>query len=230
MYSRQNSNQTYTFEASGGLLNAGLVMLDRETGSHWSIIQENAIHGPAKGQQLRKAEGADKITWEDWKRRHPDTLVLSVEGREHDPRNHYDRYFASKEGFRKMSSGDDRLADKAAIYAIEHEGEHWAAPHKQLIGGGVFDLSGQRLFLYRAKKDHLHRATVAFWAPAGSHFEQQAKSWKLIDEAGAEIAFDSTERNFGELTPANLGFDTFWYIWSLTHNDTEVLEKAGRSD
>ena len=59
MYSRERGDRTYTFEASGGLLHAGLVMRDRETDSWWSIINEEAIHGPAEGQRAgERLEGS----------------------------------------------------------------------------------------------------------------------------------------------------------------------------
>ena len=63
MYSRRLGNETYTFEPSGDLLHASLVMMDRETDSHWSILSEAAIWGPAQGTQLEQLPGAVKITW-----------------------------------------------------------------------------------------------------------------------------------------------------------------------
>ena len=45
MYSREYQGRALNFEASGGLLNASLVMQDKETDTYWSIIEGKAIAG-----------------------------------------------------------------------------------------------------------------------------------------------------------------------------------------
>ena len=54
MYDRDIEDSTYTFEASGGLVHATLVMQDRETDSHWSIMTHESIHGKKKGSKLNE--------------------------------------------------------------------------------------------------------------------------------------------------------------------------------
>ncbi len=225
MYSRQRDDQTYTFEASGGLLNAGLVMRDRETDSWWSIINEEAIHGPAEGQRLEQVPGSVKTTWGDWRRRHPHSRVLSVEGQEHRAESPYDRYFASEEGFRKLKASDGELRDKAAIYVFHYGGKPFAVPHSEFAGGGVVRLGERQLFLYRRGDDSFYRSTVALLADAGAGFSAAEDGWRLAG-GGAEHSFRAAERAFEDeesLAETFTGFDTFWYIWSLTNPETEVL-------
>ena len=50
-------------------------MYDRETESLWVHVTGKAAHGPRKGWQLKQV-AASVTTWADWKRDHPDTLVL----------------------------------------------------------------------------------------------------------------------------------------------------------
>ncbi len=234
MYSRQLGDRTYTFEASGGLLNASLVMRDRETDSWWSIINEEAIHGPAEGQRLEQVSGSAKTTWGDWRRLYPHTRVLSVDGQEHEPETPYDRYFASEEGFRKLKARDDRLRDKEAIYAFHFGGKPYAVPHSELVrGGGVVRLGERQLFLYRREDDSFYRSTVALLAVAGAGFSTAEGGWRLAG-GGSEQSFRPAERAFeGEetldaesLAETFAGFDTFWYLWSLTNPETEILRAS----
>lgn len=233
MYGREIDGKTYTFEPSGGLLNASLVMLDAETGSYWSIMTDEAIYGAAEGQELRHLPGSVKITFGEWRRRHPSTVVLSVEGKEHDPNNPYDRYFSSSEGFRKIATDDDRLEDKAPIYAFQWRGKPHAVPHALFRdGGAVLRLNERQIFLYRQADDAVYRGTTALLVTEGAGVEHGPDGWMLNTRNGRTVAFDADERSFGVadsvLAPMP-GIDTFWYIWSLTHPETGLsTEVAAR--
>ena len=54
MYDRQYNGKVFTFEPSGGLVNATLVMQDFETDSYWSIMTHEAIEGEEKGTKLKE--------------------------------------------------------------------------------------------------------------------------------------------------------------------------------
>ena len=226
MYSRQIADKTYTFEASGGLLHAGLVMQDRETDSYWSIITETAIHGEAQGQGLRKLSGAVKTTWGDWRRQYPHSKVLSVDGVEHVETNPYSNYFASDGTFRDLGSHDERLPAKEQIFVFHRDGRAHAVPHRSFLGGALVSLGDRTLFVHRAKDDALYRSTAAFLLRDGVKVERQggsflasmgetSASWNVVDRRfdGGEGLFESFE-----------GFDTFWYIWSNTNPNSEILE------
>lgn len=70
-------------------------MYDRETGSLWSHVTGSAIYGALKGQAL-KPYPASHTTWQQWRRLHPDTLLLSkqtalgVEGTHNTYRGYFD--------------------------------------------------------------------------------------------------------------------------------------------
>lgn len=233
MYGREQGDRVYTFEASGGLLNAGLVMRDRETDSWWSILNEEAIEGPAAGQRLQQIPGSVKTTWGGWKRRHPNTRVLSVEGQEHRPETPYDDYFASEDGFCHLSARDQRLRDKEHLYAFHWQGKSYTVPHSAFRDeGGVVRLDDRDLFLYRRADDSFYQSTVALIGAAGAGFAHGDEGWLLT--RGEEARFWSPDQRAftgGELAGEPLaetftGFDTFWYIWSLTNPDSEILRPA----
>ena len=234
MYSRGEGERTYTFEASGGLLHASLVMQDRETDSYWSITTERAIYGEAEGQRLEKLPGSEKTTFGDWKARHPDTLVLSVEGQEHDPRSPYDRYFASESGFREMRATDDRLADKAPVYVFHRRSGPWAVDQALFAdGGAVVKLDGRSFFFYREADDSHDRSTAAFLVGRDHGVGKGAEGWVLSTANGRSVPFDPEARKFhvpvGLMRPLT-GFDTFWYIWSLSNPGTGLLTSEGEQE
>ena len=87
MYGREYGGLTLSFEASGALKESSLVMRDLETDSWWSIMTGDAIGGELEGTRLEELPVGEKVRWEEWRRRHPDTLVLTLRDMEHWPRN-----------------------------------------------------------------------------------------------------------------------------------------------
>lgn len=224
MYSRREGEQVFSFEPSGGLLHASLVMQDRETDSYWSIISDEAIYGDSRGLRLRQLPGSVKLTFGEWKAKHPETWVLSVDGVEHEAKNPYDRYFAAAEGFRGLGASDGRLDDKADVFGLHLDGKPWAVAHSAFAdGGAVVEIGGRSAFLYRLADDALYRSTVAFFLGPDDAVVKAGEGWTLR-RAESTTAFDAESRTFPgvDLERAS-GFDTFWYIWSLTNASTGLV-------
>ena len=66
------------FGVSGLLYNSDVLLFDRQTQSLWSQILAKAVSGPMKGANLT-AIPITHTSWADWRKRHPDTLVLTEE-------------------------------------------------------------------------------------------------------------------------------------------------------
>ena len=147
MYSRSYAGRELHFEASGGLVNSSLVMQDRETDTYWSIMKGSATAGPLRGTPLVELPGSEKTRWDDWVARHPDTKVLSADGREH-TKDVYADYWSDPRGFRGQRAKDRRLATKVPIFAFERAGEHYAVEHERIEGGRAVKVpDGSVLFL-----------------------------------------------------------------------------------
>jgi hypothetical protein len=221
VYDREYAGKTVNFEASGGLLHSSLVMQDRETDTYWSIMKGEAIGGELKGEPLVELPVGSKMQWKDWVQLHPDTLILSVRGREDVPVNPYDDYFQDNDGFRGTRAKDSRLETKDPIYAFQYGGKPYAVPVRVVEDGKVFGLStGEKLFFYRPKNAPLFQSTAAF-VSRGKGFEKKGSVWIELD-SGARFNEDKNEFQ-GDGVQALSGFDTFWYNWSLTNPDTELL-------
>ena len=72
------SEQVLSFGVSGLLYNSDVLLYDRETESLWSQLLSKAVTGKHKGKSLIMLP-VKHTTWEDWKRLHPSTLILSTE-------------------------------------------------------------------------------------------------------------------------------------------------------
>ncbi len=219
MYGREYSGKTLNFEASGGLWHASLVMQDKETDTYWSIMTGTALSGEFKNTHLAELPYGAKAQWKDWVARHPETLVLSVGGVEHEENNPYDNYFKSDDVFRGAKAKDTRLKDKASIYAFQIDGQAYAVPFAGFENGGVFDLGEREVFLFRPPDVEIFYSTLAF-VTTGSGFELSDGEWR---HTASGATFDAASGAFGEVEPLD-GFDTFWFNWSMIHPDTEILK------
>lgn len=214
VYGREVAGRTLELEPSGALLQASLVMRDRQTDSWWSIMSSAAIGGPLEGTLLSELPVGAKITWAEWRRRHPDTLILSVDGVVHVADNPYDNYFSGDGTFRGVPSADDRLPAREPVFAFWLDGEPWAVPHRAFAGGRLVELpDGRELLLFR---------------PEGSPIYRSSEAWLVRDESPDAAPVDerlAAARRGSAETPPLAGFDTFWYTWVGVNRETRLLEK-----
>ena len=223
VYSRRIKGRELHFEPSGVLMHGSIVMQDKETDSYWPILQGRAMYGALTGTALEVLPVSVKVLYRDWLREHPDTLVLSSGGREHLDRNPLDPYLASSFGFRGLLADDARLPTKEPVFGFELRERHYAVRAADLAGGRVFRVGTEWVLLYRPPAAALNEDTLAFASASG--FAPAEGTWS---EKGTVARFDPARRGFGVGAQARplQGFDTFWYVWSLNHPDTELLAVA----
>ena len=224
MYCRDYEGKQLNFEASGGLWHASLVMQDKETDTFWSLMTGEGLSGELKGQRLQELPVWRKVQWKDWVADHPETLVLTVPV-QHIERNPYEKYFSSDRGFRGAEASDNRLPTKEPIFAFELDGRPYAVPFGGFQGNGATFRAGNRaVFFHRPTDVEVFHSSSAFTVTSGS-FVLRDGVW-VHDESGA--TFDPASGGFagdGAETVAPLsGFDTFWFNWSMVHEDSEILK------
>jgi hypothetical protein len=78
VYSRKVDGKLYTFGVSGRLYKSNVLLYDHQTESLWSQLMEKAVSGALAGQPLN-ALPATRVKWASWRKKYPDTLVLSTE-------------------------------------------------------------------------------------------------------------------------------------------------------
>ncbi len=139
------------FGVSGLLYNSDVLLYDRATSSLWSQIRAQAVTGPLKGARLVQVPMLH-MTWDDWRRRHPQTLVLSERtgfGRDYsrDPYDGYDKTEALMFPARFRAEG---FHPKERVLGVLVGGKAKAYPFSELAraAGPVSDIvGGQRVIV-----------------------------------------------------------------------------------
>jgi hypothetical protein len=108
------------FGVSGLLYNSDVLLYDRQTESLWSQIMARSVSGKMKGRHLQLIVGRN-TTWQDWRSRYPDTLVMTTNtgyrliDYDNDP---YADYKKSKRVWFPLSNTDRRRAAKDYVLGI----------------------------------------------------------------------------------------------------------------
>ncbi len=107
---------------SGFLYRSNKLMYDRATHSLWSALEGRPVVGPLVGQGIQLPwRSVITTTWGEWKKRHPDTRVLSLDtGHERDYSEGaaYRDYFSTDRLMFPVPTPDKRLANKDEILAL----------------------------------------------------------------------------------------------------------------
>lgn len=151
-------NQVITeFGVSGKLHNNDLVMYDRYEGNLWQQITGEGIVGPsARRNEKLKPVPIVTITWGEWKKEHPKTLVLSRDTghvRDYDlyPYGTYEQDDQLLFGVKNLNRS---LPIKTPVYGIEVDGKSKAYPSSAFDKSPVINdsLGGVRLRLEKTKE------------------------------------------------------------------------------
>lgn len=129
MFARKIEDRLLTFGVSGLLYQSNVLMYDHQTESLWSQVLQEAVAGPMTGTALKTMKST-LTSWKKWRRRFPETLVLSKEtGFDRNySRDPYEKYYQSKRGlfgFLRPGPADD---DKRMVAGVKLNGETKAYP------------------------------------------------------------------------------------------------------
>lgn len=148
---------TFTFGSSGLLYRSNKLMYDRETESLWMTIPGEPVSGKLaySGIKLKRLPIV-VTTWQDWRERHPNTRVLSLEtgfNRDYRPGALYGEYFASPDLMFPSPRLDPRLKPKEEVFTIIVNDQPKAYPLKRLrqIGALNDEVGGEKIVLITNK-------------------------------------------------------------------------------
>ena len=122
LYHTEHGGVNHALGTSGFLYRSNKLMYDQATQSLWSTMRGAPVVGPLAGKGIALDRGSVvTTTWGEWRRRHPDTRVLSLAtGHE---RNYaegaaYRDYFATDELMFTVPVIDTRLANKDEVFTV----------------------------------------------------------------------------------------------------------------
>jgi hypothetical protein len=164
VFERKLDGKVRRFGVSGLLYKADTLLYDRETESLWSQIAARAISGTSAGTRLRVLR-SELTRLGEWKARHPDTSVLSVETGHQRPYQHspYADYAVSPE-VRFLASPDARYHPKMPTLGVRTaDGPARAYPASEIMDAGG-----------RVEERFDDHAVVVAYDPGKQVFEVQA--------------------------------------------------------
>lgn len=132
-FSAKHNARELDFGVSGLLYNSDLLMYDRQTESLWSQLPGEAITGALAGTSLDRLP-VIHLRWDDWKKQHPDSLVLTMDtGYTRDyNRTPYSGYEKTERLFFPVSKRDKRYFTKTWVLGLERDGNAKAWPFPEL--------------------------------------------------------------------------------------------------
>lgn len=226
-FERSLNGTTFEFGVSGKLLNANLVMYDRETETLWSQIQGEAIVGELVPAELELIHSS-VTTWKAWYDGHPETDVLSRDtGME--PIGSYDvRPYAGYEDQERVGFGvgtvDDRLHPKHIVHGVRTGRGAKAYPADTIRETAFIQdtINGTPILIFEHTLDG---SIVAFNREVDGRTRDLAVSnetiragngdtWSLSGEAEGDHA------SLEQYSPR--GF--FWFAWVKFNPDTAIYQ------
>lgn len=123
VYNRKGPGGEIELGISGSLYNSNVLLYDRtgsgKTDGLWSQMMSQAVSGPRVNEKL-VIMPVELTTWQDWKERHPETKVLSINTgftRNYQKRA-YAAYFNSNALMFDVKKQDQRLPNKTPLLGV----------------------------------------------------------------------------------------------------------------
>jgi len=179
---------------SGFLYRSNKLMYDHATKSLWSTLTGTPVVGPLAGKGIElKPLHIVTSTWGEWRKRHPQTLVLSLDTghqRDYSEGAAYREYFATDRLMFGVPQTDARLPNKAEVLALRS------------AGGGALAIAADFLRTNRVYHDRL----------GGQEFVV------LTDASGANRVYESTGVRFASWDGESAARDRSGGAWKVAED------------
>lgn len=220
-----NGNEV-EFGTSGKLYQSNLLMYDRWTDSYWSQGLGMAVTGKLSGIQL-KTIPFDVITWGDWKKLHPDSLVLTTDTGHFrsyatDP---YGDYYTDPRIIFPVDNMDDRMHPKEIILGFHEDGIYKAYKQNDVelhnvINDNIGETSLMLVSLFsqnsRAFDRNLNGEILQFQYVDGKITDAKTESVWSYDGLAISGPLEGNYLTRISMEPG------FWFSWVAFHPDTAV--------
>ena len=230
VYKTQHEGVTHELGTSGFLYRSNKLMYDKATQSLWSTVRGEPVVGPLveKGIALEHLSVVT-TTWKEWKRRHPDTLVLSLDTghrRDYGEGVAYKDYFSTDRLMFNTPFQDKRLKNKREVLALRF----FAAPGEQLAIDTEF-LNKNPVF----HKQIGRQKFVVLTDKTGANRVYDPENIVLTEYDGLDIAIDSlgTKWRISEQSLESSNGKTlnrlpyhraFWFGWHAAFPETRLIK------
>jgi hypothetical protein len=212
---------------SGFLYRSNKLMYDHATKSLWSTFGGTPVVGPLVGKGITlKPLYVVTTTWGEWRQRHPQTLVLSLDTghqRDYSEGAAYREYFATDRLMFGVPKLDPRLPNKAEVLALRAGESALAIAADFLRTRRVYhDRLGAQDFVVLTDASGANRV----YASPGIRFEAWDGEAAARDTAGRtwKVGEDALSGPAGRRLKRLPAHRAFWFGWYSAYPDTRLVK------
>ncbi len=230
LYEAQHQGTLYQLGTSGFLYRSNKLMYDRDTQSLWNTTWGEPVIGPLVGKDIRlKRSYLVTTTWGEWRRRHPETTVLSLNtgfSRNYDEGEAYREYFATDDLMFSISTSDDRLKNKSEVLALllpERDPQPLAISAEFLNRHPVFtERQGAQSFVVLTDMSGANRV----YDSTGVHFVAYDSNATATDSKGVhwKVGEDDLSATGGRRLARLPAHRAFWFGWHAAYPHTRLIK------
>ena len=229
LYKTEHNGVNHQIGTSGFLYRSNKLMYDQKTQSLWNTLWGKPTIGPLADKDIElERMGVVTTTWGEWKKRHPDTKVLSLDTghkRDYSEGAAYRDYFATDELMFNVTKLDKRLNNKDEVLGLifsQHPNKPLAISVNYLAENPLYYKNvGDLNFVVLTDKSGASRVYeskgVKFkeWDQKGTVTDVNANEWtlsesKLTSSDGRELCRLPSHR-------------AFWFGWYSAYSNTELI-------
>ncbi len=229
LYKTEHSGIQYEMGTSGFLYRSNKLMYDKATQSLWNTLWGTPVVGPLVGKGIElEYLSVVTTTWGEWRSRHPETTVLSLNTghrRDYGEGIAYQDYFSTDRLMFNVPKLDKRLKNKQSVLALrlpEHPDDPVAISSKFLRKKPVHEFSiGNTGLLVLTDASGAHRV----YESRGLGFAKYDGKYTVTDVQGNhwKLHEDSIESQNGEKLNRIRSFNAFWFGWKAAYPNTKLI-------
>ena len=221
----------YEVGTSGFLYRSNKLMYDKATQSLWNTFQGQPVIGPLVGKGIKLPHRyVVTTTWGEWKRRHPQTKVLSLNTghrRNYDEGVAYQQYFATDDLMFTVPKLDKRLNNKSEILGLifnTSADKPLAIDVEFLANNPIYhDQIESTEFVALTDKS----GAIRVYENDGLKFQKWDQDTSIIDENNiswtlSESRLESEQGKTLNRLPANRAF---WFGWFSAYPHTRLVKQ-----
>jgi hypothetical protein len=229
LYKTTINGVTHKLGTSGFLYRSNKLMYDAATQSLWNTIWGQPVIGPLADEDITlERMYLVTTTWGEWRRRHPETKVLSLatgHRRDYSEGAAYREYFATDDLMFEVSTRDQRLKNKDEILGLvfaQYADQPVAISSAFLAENPVYhDQIGDINFIILTDRSGAHRV----YASGDVGFNQWDGDRTAIDNSGTawqltENQLTATDGRILNRLPAHRAF---WFGWYSAYTRTRLV-------
>lgn len=229
LYNTVHNGTNHQIGTSGFLYRSNKLMYDKETQSLWNTLWGRPVIGELADKDIElERMSIVTTTWGEWKKRHPDTKVLSLETghkRDYSEGAAYGDYFATDELMFNVPNLDKRLKNKDEVLGLvfsQYPDKPLAISVDYLSKNPLYHKQiGDLEFIILTDKSGAARVyetkglTFSNWDQKETVTDADGKKWTM-----SEATLTSTNGYKLYRLPAHRAF---WFGWYGAYSNTKLI-------